>query len=274
MTRDAFYARVPRARCVVLGAAAPPPPAFVDRVIVPGAKVARASDYSRSCASSRSARRPRRSRSSGSTSRVPRARARLGGRDGGRPAVAAAIAAGPDRTRLTYYRRDAPRARRCCHRHARPARPCRRRGDSVHAARLPARGPGAAGRQRRRLAARPRGRYPARGEEQPAGRARARERVARRPRHRVGVRAVRAAAPGRLRPQLRDDAADDAAGGRGRQLYSQVNDTWSLGASERFQTGTSVQINASEARSSSTLGTAPEPLNYYSQLSVGVSQPS
>jgi outer membrane protein TolC len=56
-------------------------------------------------------------------------------------------------------------------------------------------------------------------------------------------------------------------------LYTQVGDTWTVGANERFQTGTSVQIGATEVRTSSTLGTAPEPLNYFSQLSLGVTQP-
>ena len=56
-------------------------------------------------------------------------------------------------------------------------------------------------------------------------------------------------------------------------LYTQVGDTWTVGANERFQTGTSVQIGTTEVRTSSTFGTAPEPLNYYSQLSLGVTQP-
>jgi tetratricopeptide (TPR) repeat protein len=45
MTRDAFYAEFRARGGVVLGDAAPPPPAFVDREVVPGSKVARASDY-------------------------------------------------------------------------------------------------------------------------------------------------------------------------------------------------------------------------------------
>ena len=45
MTRDAFYAEFRARGGVVLGDAAPPAPPFVDRVIVPGAKVSRASDY-------------------------------------------------------------------------------------------------------------------------------------------------------------------------------------------------------------------------------------
>ena len=45
MTRDAFYVEFRARGGVVLGEAAPPPPAFVDRVVVAGAKVARASDY-------------------------------------------------------------------------------------------------------------------------------------------------------------------------------------------------------------------------------------
>ena len=45
MTRAAFYDEFRARGGVVLGEAAPPPPAFVDRVVVPGGKIARASDY-------------------------------------------------------------------------------------------------------------------------------------------------------------------------------------------------------------------------------------
>ena len=45
MTRDAFYREFRARGGVVLGEDAPPPSKFVDRVIVPGSKVARASDY-------------------------------------------------------------------------------------------------------------------------------------------------------------------------------------------------------------------------------------
>ena len=45
MTRDAFYAEFRARGGIVLGEAAPPPPPFVDREVVPGAKVARVSDY-------------------------------------------------------------------------------------------------------------------------------------------------------------------------------------------------------------------------------------
>ena len=45
MTREAFYQEFRARGGVVLGEDAPPPPAFVDREVVPGAKVARASDY-------------------------------------------------------------------------------------------------------------------------------------------------------------------------------------------------------------------------------------
>ncbi len=45
MTRDAFYAEFRARGGVVLGDAAPAAAAFVDREVVPGAKVARASDY-------------------------------------------------------------------------------------------------------------------------------------------------------------------------------------------------------------------------------------
>ena len=45
MTRETFYQQFRARGGVVLGEAAPPPPAFEDRVVVPGGKVARASDY-------------------------------------------------------------------------------------------------------------------------------------------------------------------------------------------------------------------------------------
>jgi tetratricopeptide (TPR) repeat protein len=45
MTRDAFFQEFRARGGVVLGESAPPPPKFVDRVIVAGSKVARASDY-------------------------------------------------------------------------------------------------------------------------------------------------------------------------------------------------------------------------------------
>ncbi|HVK85459.1 MAG TPA: tetratricopeptide repeat protein [Kofleriaceae bacterium] len=45
MTRDAFYQEFRARGGVVLGEPTPPPPAFVDRVVVAGSKVARASDY-------------------------------------------------------------------------------------------------------------------------------------------------------------------------------------------------------------------------------------
>ena len=45
MTREAFYTEFRARGGVVLGEAAPPAVVFVDRVVVPGAKVARASDY-------------------------------------------------------------------------------------------------------------------------------------------------------------------------------------------------------------------------------------
>ena len=46
MTRDAFYREFRARGGVVLGEEAPPPPPpFVDRVVVPGGKLARASDY-------------------------------------------------------------------------------------------------------------------------------------------------------------------------------------------------------------------------------------
>jgi tetratricopeptide (TPR) repeat protein len=45
MTREAFYQEFRARGGVVLGEDAPPPPAFVDREVVPGSKVSRASEY-------------------------------------------------------------------------------------------------------------------------------------------------------------------------------------------------------------------------------------
>jgi hypothetical protein len=45
MTREAFYQEFRARGGVVLGEAAPPPAAFVDREVVKGSKVSRASDY-------------------------------------------------------------------------------------------------------------------------------------------------------------------------------------------------------------------------------------
>ncbi len=45
MTREAFYQEFRARGGVVLGEAAPPPPTFVDRTVMPGGKVSRTSDY-------------------------------------------------------------------------------------------------------------------------------------------------------------------------------------------------------------------------------------
>ncbi|HWU87742.1 MAG TPA: hypothetical protein VN253_10730, partial [Kofleriaceae bacterium] len=45
MTRDAFHRELRTRGGVVLGDDAPPPPPFADRVVVPGGKLERASDY-------------------------------------------------------------------------------------------------------------------------------------------------------------------------------------------------------------------------------------
>ena len=45
LTREAFYQEFRARGGVVLGSDAPPPPAFVDREVVQGGKVSRASDY-------------------------------------------------------------------------------------------------------------------------------------------------------------------------------------------------------------------------------------
>ncbi len=57
------------------------------------------------------------------------------------------------------------------------------------------------------------------------------------------------------------------------QLYTSIGDTWLLGVFERLQTGTQLSMTLQEVRSSSTLGTAVEPLNYNSSVTVAVTQP-
>ena len=79
MTREAFYQEFRARGGVVLGEDAPPPPPFKDRVVVPGTKVARASDYVallRDLAALRAARGARAVRSR--RRRLPRGREGLG----------------------------------------------------------------------------------------------------------------------------------------------------------------------------------------------------
>jgi outer membrane protein TolC len=57
------------------------------------------------------------------------------------------------------------------------------------------------------------------------------------------------------------------------QLFNYVEDDWSLTVAQKFQSGTLFQVGFNNVRSSSTLGTAVQPLNYLSTVSLGVTQP-
>jgi outer membrane protein len=58
------------------------------------------------------------------------------------------------------------------------------------------------------------------------------------------------------------------------QLYTTISDGWGVNLFDKLESsGTVFQLGVQEVRSSSTLGTAVEPLNYFSQVTVGVTQP-
>ena len=57
------------------------------------------------------------------------------------------------------------------------------------------------------------------------------------------------------------------------QLFNYTEDDWSATVAQRFQTGTLLSLGFVNMRSTSTLGTAVEPLNYVSTLTVGIAQP-
>lgn len=56
-------------------------------------------------------------------------------------------------------------------------------------------------------------------------------------------------------------------------LFTARADTWQLNVSDRLHTGTILSAGVFTSRSASTLGTAVEPLNYQSNVSVGITQP-
>jgi len=56
-------------------------------------------------------------------------------------------------------------------------------------------------------------------------------------------------------------------------LYEARTDGWSLGVNQRFSTGTSLDVNFGNGRNASNAGTAVEPINYRSFLSVRIAQP-
>lgn len=57
------------------------------------------------------------------------------------------------------------------------------------------------------------------------------------------------------------------------QLVTDISDDWQLGIADHFQTGTQLSLTLDNGRTSSTLGTAVEPLNYRTTLTVSVTQP-
>jgi outer membrane protein len=61
-------------------------------------------------------------------------------------------------------------------------------------------------------------------------------------------------------------------GGAG-QIVTTTSDDWALSLSQRLQTGMRLELDYINGRSSSTAGTAVEPLNYRSTLSLTVTQP-
>jgi outer membrane protein TolC len=61
-------------------------------------------------------------------------------------------------------------------------------------------------------------------------------------------------------------------GGAG-QIVTSTNDDWNLSLSQRLQTGMKLELDVTNGRSRSTAGTAVEPINYRSTLSLSVTQP-
>ena len=57
------------------------------------------------------------------------------------------------------------------------------------------------------------------------------------------------------------------------QLYTSSVDGWMFDLRQRFETGTSVDVNFTTARTSSQFGTAVEPLNYSNSATLSISQP-
>ena len=61
-------------------------------------------------------------------------------------------------------------------------------------------------------------------------------------------------------------------GGAG-DILTLVDDGWNVGVAERFPTGTQLELGFTNGRSRSTLGTALQPINYRSVVTVDVTQP-
>lgn len=57
------------------------------------------------------------------------------------------------------------------------------------------------------------------------------------------------------------------------QIIKAIDDSWRISVGQRFQSGTQVNLDFDNGRSKSSLGTAVQPLNYRSILSLGVTQP-
>ncbi len=57
------------------------------------------------------------------------------------------------------------------------------------------------------------------------------------------------------------------------EILTFQNDSWRIGIAQRFSTGTQVELNFSNGRAESSLGTAVEPLNVRSGLTLGIAQP-
>ncbi len=70
-----------------------------------------------------------------------------------------------------------------------------------------------------------------------------------------------------------DTPPTTAQGGAADMNFTTVTDGWSVGATERLTTGTQLALSYGTTRTNSSLGTAVEPLNYYSTVTVGVTQP-
>lgn len=61
--------------------------------------------------------------------------------------------------------------------------------------------------------------------------------------------------------------------GEAGEIFTLIEDGWRIGIGQRFATGTRLEVEFGNARSRSSLGTAVEPLNYRSTLSLGLTQP-
>jgi len=61
--------------------------------------------------------------------------------------------------------------------------------------------------------------------------------------------------------------------GEAGQIFTLIDDGWRIAIGQRFTTGTRVELDFGNARARSSLGTAVEPLNYRSTLSLSLTQP-